>query len=161
MIDLGIELSIGVHVTFALLSAIIVSGFIGMLLSGQNIKTRLIKAMGLLLPIFLTVTYVSAGWWYVTYYPKDKALILKGPLPEAHEIGMETKEHIFIPGFWLGVVLSIIMLSFPTEKFNDPLVRKSVILLGATFLLGFIVLDFLGAYIAIGVKTALKSLTGG
>jgi len=161
MVNLGIELGVGIHVTFALLSAITVSGFIGMLLSGQIIKPRLIKAMGLLLPVFLVITYVSGGWWYVTYYPQDKALILKGPLPEAHEIGMETKEHIFIPGFWLGVVLSIIMFLFPAEKLNDPLVRKSVILLGATFLLGFVIIDFLGGYVAIGVKTALKALTGG
>jgi hypothetical protein len=35
-------------------------------------------------------------YWYVVLYPTDKAIILKGPWPFAHEYFMETKEHLVI-----------------------------------------------------------------
>ncbi len=40
--------------------------------------------------------FLLAGWWYVTAYKADKAIILRGPWPFAHNLVMETKEHLVI-----------------------------------------------------------------
>ncbi|MGA3951999.1 hypothetical protein ACI2TT_14650 [Ralstonia nicotianae] len=53
------------------------------------------------------LAYLLAGYWYVRYYAADKAWILAGPWPFAHNIVMETKEHVFFPLLMLASYLPI------------------------------------------------------
>ena len=46
--------------------------------------------------VLMWIAFVIAGYWYVVSYKVDKAIILKGPWPFAHNIVMETKEHLVI-----------------------------------------------------------------
>src|SRR5580704_3660485 len=46
--------------------------------------------------IAITCAWVLGGHWYIRFYPAEKAVILKGPRPFAHNIFMETKEHLLL-----------------------------------------------------------------
>ena len=47
--------------------------------------------------VLFLISWVTSAYYYVTYYgDKVKPIILKGAYPWAHQIMMESKEHIFI-----------------------------------------------------------------
>ncbi|MEK7568001.1 MAG: hypothetical protein AAB513_03730 [Patescibacteria group bacterium] len=47
--------------------------------------------------VLFLISWVTSAYYYVTYYgAKVKPIILKGAYPWAHQIMMESKEHIFI-----------------------------------------------------------------
>jgi len=50
---------------------------------------------------------IAGGCWYIVFYPADKAIILKGPWPFAHEYFMESKEHLVILLLMLATYLPI------------------------------------------------------
>src|ERR1700678_3270323 len=53
------------------------------------------------------LAFIIAGYWYVVYYKVDKAVILKGPWPFAHNLIMESKEHLVIMLLLLATYLPI------------------------------------------------------
>src|ERR1700744_4945683 len=57
---------------------------------------------------FMWLAFIAGGYWYVVFYPADKAIILKGPWPFAHNYFMETKEHLVILLLMLATWLPII-----------------------------------------------------
>src|SRR5215472_7893365 len=61
--------------------------------------------------------FVIAGYWYVVSYPADKAIILKGPWPAAHNFFMETKEHLVI-------MLLLLTTYLPIAASNDLAANK-------------------------------------
>lgn len=111
-----------------------------------------IKSMSMFIAILMWVTFILAGYFYVVDYKVDKAFILKGPWPFAHEFFMESKEH---------VVLMLLMLAtyLPIAASNNLVVNKGArkIVLWAT---GLVVVTTLamegaGAIISMGVRVAL------
>src|SRR6478609_7832022 len=56
----------------------------------------------------IVFAWVLGGFWYVNYYYADKAIILKGPWPWAHDLFMETKEHLFFIPLILALYLPIV-----------------------------------------------------
>src|SRR5258708_30911971 len=54
------------------------------------------------------LAFIVGGYWYVTSYKVDKAIILKGPWPFAHNMIMETKEHLVIMLLLLVTYLPIV-----------------------------------------------------
>ena len=55
-----------------------------------------IRAMSWAAAVFMWLAFLIAGYWYVFFYKADKAVILKGPWPFAHNFFMESKEHLVI-----------------------------------------------------------------
>src|ERR1700761_3389711 len=68
-----------------------------------------IRRMGIVSAVSMWVSFIVGGYWYVIYYPSDKATILKGPWPAAHEYFMETKEHLVIILLLLATYLPIVL----------------------------------------------------
>jgi hypothetical protein len=66
-----------------------------------------IRLASLIVAVAMWVTFAVAGYWYVAYYAADKALILKGPWPFAHNFFMETKEHVVLMLLLLTTFLPI------------------------------------------------------
>lgn len=58
--------------------------------------------------ILIVAAYVAGGYWYVNFYYLEKAAILKGPWPFAHNFFMETKEHVFFGLVVLAILLPIV-----------------------------------------------------
>jgi hypothetical protein len=113
-----------------------------------------IRRLSLGIAIAMWVAYLLAGYWYVVFYAADKAIILKGPWPFAHNFFMETKEHIVIMVLLLATYL-------PVAAANDLAGNKNArrLMLWASGL--FAALTFaaegMGAMIAMGVKIGLLS----
>ncbi|MEI6606186.1 MAG: hypothetical protein WCP35_12815 [Verrucomicrobiota bacterium] len=98
------------------------------------------------------LAFLVAGYWYVTAYKVDKAIILKGPWPFAHTFVMETKEHLVI-------LLLLLVTYLPIAASNNLAASKDArkLMLWVTGLIALLALamDAEGAIIAMGVKVAL------
>jgi hypothetical protein len=111
-----------------------------------------IRAVSLSVAVAMWMTYVVAGYWYIVYYPADKAIILKGPWPSAHNFFMESKEHFVI-------MLLLAATYLPIAAASDLAANRSArrVVLWASALVAGLALtaDFFGAVIAMGAKVAL------
>ena len=101
---------------------------------------------------FIWASYLVGGYWYVLHYAPDKARIVAGPWPFAHNFFMETKEHVF-----LGLLLLATFL--PIAAFNNVAASRgarTLVLWSAAFvvLIG-LAMEGAGAFISMGVKVAL------
>lgn len=100
------------------------------------------------------LTCVLGGYWYLLYYPADRALIIAGPWPFAHSFFMETKEHVFFPLLLLASYLPIVASDdLLASKGARTLVLWSAVLI---VLLG-LAMEGAGAFISMGVKMGLLS----
>jgi hypothetical protein len=95
---------------------------------------------------------VLGGIWYLRFYPAEKALILKGPWPMAHNLFMETKEHLFFAILILALFLPIAT----AESLHDKAAARRMVLVVALALVftGMLV-EGAGAAIDHGAKVAL------
>ncbi len=114
-----------------------------------------LRIYGTVLIVFGALTYLLAGWWYVLYYSADKAIITGGEMAWAHTLVMETKEHIFISGFWFAIVLGIFGYFATEEQLNNPYYRKTIALLSIMLVLGVLLLEGMGGIIIAGLKLGL------
>lgn len=102
--------------------------------------------------VFMWAAFVIGGYWYVVFYPADKAIILKGPWPFAHEYFMETKEHLVIMLLMLATYLPIAASSNLAASRDA---RRLVLCVAGIIPLLGLMIEGHGAIIAIGVKAAL------
>lgn len=100
------------------------------------------------------LAFLIAGYWYVSFYPADKAIILKGPWRFAHSFFMETKEHLVI-------LLLLLTTYLPIAAANDLAhsrdARRLMLWVAGLIILMTLAIEGEGAFIAIGVKVALLS----
>jgi hypothetical protein len=89
---------------FAILSAIWV--FVEALNASQTSAARLKKA-SVICAVFMWITYIVGGYWYVVFYGPDKAVIKAGSWAFGHNFFMETKEHVFLMLLLLATYLPI------------------------------------------------------
>ncbi len=98
------------------------------------------------------VAFVVGGYWYVTFYKADKAVILKGPWPFAHNFFMETKEHLVILLLLLATYLPIAAAANLAASRD----ARRVVLAVAALMIGLaLTAEGDGAIIAMGVKMGL------
>ena len=152
-VDLLVILSSSAHVFTAIIAMLTVTMMFGESLWGGSAKRM--RFYGIVLLLSLALTYILAGWWYVVYYGADKSIIIGGAMAWAHTVVMETKEHIFISGFWLMVVLGLFGINSTDEQMQNDNYKRSVALLALTSILGVIVLDAMGGIIVAGLKAGL------
>jgi len=95
---------------------------------------------------------VVAGYWYVVFYPADKAVILRGPWRFSHTFFMETKEHLVI-------LLLLLTTYLPIAAGGDSAAsrggRKLVLWTAGLIALLGLAMEGEGAMIAMGVKVSL------
>jgi hypothetical protein len=104
--------------------------------------------------IFMWLAFVIAGYWYVVFYPADKAIILKGPWPFAHRFFMETKEHLVILLLMLATYLPIAAAGNLVASRDA---RRVVLWVAGLMVLLALTMEGEGATIALGVKMGLLS----
>ncbi|MDR3405634.1 MAG: hypothetical protein P4L99_24275 [Chthoniobacter sp.] len=101
---------------------------------------------------FMWIAFLVGGYWYVTSYKVDKAIILKGPWPFAHNMVMETKEHLVI---MLLLVVTYLPIAAMDNLVKSKDARKLMLCVTAMIALLALAMDGEGAIIAMGVKVAL------
>jgi len=100
----------------------------------------------------MSVTLIVGGYWYIHFYPFDRALILKGPWPLAHSLFMETKEHLF----FITLLLSLYLPIAARDKLHaNSAARKMVLCVAMLIVLSGLAIEGSGAVINHGAKVAL------
>ena len=147
-----IEIILMLHVFFGvvcLLSAVWV--FVEALNISKANEGR-IRKVSLAAAIFMWLAFVVGGYWYVTDYGLDKAVILKGPWPFAHGFFMETKEHLVI---MLLMLVTYLPIAAAGNLAASKDARRLVLwVAGAVVMLAF-TMEGEGGIIAMGVKMGL------
>ena len=111
-----------------------------------------IRKVSLAAAIFMWLAFVVGGYWYVTDYGLDKAVILKGPWPFAHGFFMETKEHLVI---MLLMLVTYLPIAAAGNLAASKDARRLVLwVAGAVVMLAFM-MEGEGGIIAMGVKMGL------
>ncbi len=121
-------------------------------LNAREANLMRIRRMSVAAAVFMWCAFLAGGYWYVVFYPADKAIILKGPWPFAHNYFMETKEHLVI-------MLLLLVTYLPIATTNDlaanPAARRLVLWVAALIPLLGLMIEGHGAVIAMGVKAGL------
>jgi uncharacterized membrane protein len=108
--------------------------------------------------LFLWLSYLTGGWWYVVHYGaavsnSDKSIILAGPWKWSHSFFMEAKEHIFFMLIFLSILLPIV--TFRNQLFKDKKIRNLTIVIALTIVVLGLGMEGSGAMISKGVKMSL------
>jgi hypothetical protein len=146
------------HSTFGVLGTLAaVWVFVETLNAGEENSGRT-RSAALIAALSMTATWILGGYWYVHFYPFDRALILKGPWPWAHTIFMETKEHLF----FIPLILSFYLVIAAREKLSaNPPARKMVLCVAMLIVLSGLAIEGSGAIINHGAKIALVRSASG
>ncbi len=97
-------------------------------------------------------TFIIGGYWYVYFYAPDKAVILKGPWPIAHNFYMEFKEHVLM----MLLPLSLFMPIVASNKLPSiPSARKLLLWAAGMAIIIGVVMEGAGAIISMGAKLGL------
>jgi hypothetical protein len=113
-----------------------------------------IQRMSCAAATLMWIGFVFGGYWYVTYYKADKAIILKGPWPFSHNFFMETKEHLVMLLLMLATYLPIAAASNLAASKDA---RRVVLWVAGLVAVLALTMEGEGAIIAMGVKMGLLS----
>jgi len=100
----------------------------------------------------MIAAWILGGYWYVHFYPAEKTMILKGPWPFAHNLFMETKEHLF---FATGILAVLLPIATREKLYANPVARRLVLAVSVMIAITGLVVEGAGAVIDHGVKVEL------
>jgi hypothetical protein len=151
------DLVLFAHPTFGVLGTMGALWVLAEALNPSEASARRIKCASWFVAICMSMAWILGGYWYVTFYAADKAIIVKGPWPFAHNLFMETKEHLFFIAGMLALYLPIVAAR-PLAR--DGAARKMVIAVAALIILNGLALEGGGAVVNHGAKMAAVQLAG-
>jgi hypothetical protein len=123
-------------------------------LNASETNRQRIRKMSAAAALFMWLAFVIAGYWYVTSYRADKAVILKGPWPFAHSFFMGSKEHLVIMLLMLATYLPITAAGNLAANQDQ---RRVVLWVSGLMVLLTLLTEGDGAIIAMGVKVGLPA----
>jgi hypothetical protein len=121
-------------------------------LHAQEQNAQRIRRLAVAVAILMGAAGILGGYWYLRFYPIERALILKGPWPFAHSLFMETKEHLFLMTLILAFYLPI---AARDRLYSNAVARKMVLCVSMLIVLTGLSIEGAGAVIDHGVKVAL------
>jgi hypothetical protein len=140
------------HATFGMLGILLALWVFVEALHAQAENASRIRWGAMSAAISMCVAGILGGYWYLRFYPAEKALILRGPWPLAHNLFMETKEHLFFVTLILALYLPIAAWD---KLYVNPMARKMVLSVSLLIVLTGVAIEGAGAVIDHGVKIAL------
>jgi len=146
------EILLMFHVLFGVACIITAVWLFVDVLHASEANLNRIRGLSWAAAIFMWLAFLIGGYWYVTFYPADKAIILKGPWPFAHSFFMETKEHLVI---MLLLLASYLPVAAANNLAANKEARRLVLGVLAVIALLGLMIEGHGAVIAMGVKVAL------
>jgi hypothetical protein len=121
-------------------------------LSAREENAQRIRNLALAVAVFMSGAWFLGCYWYLHFYPVEKAMILKGPWHFAHNLFMETKEHLFLMTLILAFYLPI---AARDRLHSNAAARKMVLSVSMLIVLTGLWIEGAGAIIDHGVKVAL------
>lgn len=111
-------------------------------------RTRFFASVAM---VCIVLAWILGGYWYTIYYAPEKAIILKGPWPWAHDIVMETKEHLF----FIALILALFLPIAAAKNLARNAAARTIVMVTAVFIiLNGLAIEGAGAMINYGVKVA-------
>jgi hypothetical protein len=111
-----------------------------------------IRTAAFVAAVCIAAAWICGGYWYVHFYPPEKDLILKGPWPFAHNLFMETKEHLF---FITAILALLLPIATRENLYSNATARKLVLSIALLIAMTGLAVEGAGAVIDHGVKVAL------
>jgi hypothetical protein len=148
------ELILMAHPTFGVLGILAAVWVFAEALNAKESNQGRIRLASLAVAGFIWASYIVGGFWYLTYYYADKAKILAGPWPFAHNFFMETKEHVFLSLLLLATFLPI---AASNNLAMSKGARNLVLWSAALVVVAGLAMEGAGSFVAMGVKVALFS----
>ncbi len=102
--------------------------------------------------------YPQLLFYIYGYAPDKKVIVSFDEAKAAHKFGMETKEHIFYRGLILATLVPIALYS--VDPVSDA-GRRILLWILISLVIGFIIMDILGAWVATAAKQAWAIKAGG
>jgi hypothetical protein len=148
------DLILFAHAGFGVLGCLLAVWVFAEVLNASPGNAARIHQASLCVAACMVAACIFGGYWYLHFYPAEKALILKGPWPFAHNIFMETKEHLFFVTAILALLLPLVT-AVREELFANPAARKMALAVAAMIVITGMTVEGAGAVIDHGVKVAL------
>ena len=139
------------HPTFGVLGIMAAVWILVEALNASEANQGRIRVASYAVTICFIAAWILGGFWYVNYYYAEKAVILKGPWPFAHNLFMETKEHLFFIPLILALYLPIVAAR---RLASNAAARAMVMVVSAFIILNGLAIEGAGAIINYGAKVA-------
>jgi hypothetical protein len=140
------------HAAFGVLGSLAAVWVFVETLNARVENAHRIRAAAIVVAICMSGAWIFGGYWYVHFYPPEKAIILNGPWPFAHNLFMETKEHLF----FITLILSFYLPIAAWDKlYANGAARRMTLCVTMLIALTGLAIEGAGAVINHGVKVAL------
>ena len=140
------------HATFGAAGCLAALWVFVEVLNARPANAGRIRTAALAAAVCIAGAWMCGGYWYVHFYPPEKALILNGPWPFAHNLFMETKEHLF----FITAILAFLLPIATREKLDsNAAARKLVLAIAGLIAITGLAVEGAGAIIDHGAKLAL------
>ena len=146
------ELILMAHVLFGVGCVVTTVWVFVDVLNLSEVNLARVRKMSCLAAVFMWCAFVVGGYWYVHFYKSDKAVILKGPWPFAHNFFMESKEHLVI---LLLMLVTYLPIAAASNLLAGKDARRVVLWVAGVIVLLALMMEGDGAVIAMGVKAGL------
>jgi len=147
-----IEAILMVHVLFGVGCVLSAMWVLADSLNASQANASRIKWLSRATALCMWLAFLVGGYWYVVFYHTDKAIILKGPWPFAHNYFMETKEHFVIT---LLLLASYLPIAASNNLAANKDARRLVRCVAAMVVVVALMAEGHGSLIAAGVKVGL------
>jgi hypothetical protein len=128
-------------------------------LNASAVNAGRIRTAAVAAAVCIAGAWICGGYFYVNFYPPEKTIILAGPWPFAHNVFMETKEHLF---FVTAILALLLPIATRENLTSNAAARRLVLSVAAMVVITGMAVEGAGAVIDHGVKvTLLRSNAGG
>ena len=149
---------IGLHAVLGEMGALAFLWVFVELLNPSESRLRRAKIAALLGVLFLLGAWFFGGFYYITEYGAAvKPIIKAGPLPWAHSVITETKEHVFLFLPFLAVLVWGLLSRYQTEFIQNRKFRIAVLLISGLIVLVAFAMAGMGFIISSGFRAALEA----
>lgn len=148
------EVLLMLHPTFGMLGVLAALWVFVEILNIGTRNLQRVRTAALASAVFIWLSYLIGGYWYVLHYAADKAVIKAGPWPFAHSLVMETKEHAFFVLLLVATYLPIAAYATTASSATEKTQRPALLAAAFVVLLG-LAMEGGGAVIALGAKLGL------
>jgi len=149
---------IGLHAVLGEVGALAFLWVFVELLNPNESRLRRARIAALLGILFLAGAWFFGGFYYVTEYGAAvKPIIKSGPIPWAHSIITETKEHVFLFLPFLAILTWGLLKRYQNEFIQKRNFRMAVLLISGLVVLLAFAMAGMGFLISSGFRAALES----
>jgi len=149
---------IGLHAVLGEVGALAFLWVFVELLNPNESLLRRARIAALLGVLFLVGAWFFGGFYYVTEYGAAvKPIIKSGPIPWAHSIITETKEHVFLFLPFLAILTWGLLKRYQNEFIQKRNFRIAVLLISGLVVLLAFAMAGMGFLISSGFRAALES----